>query len=98
MIHPTPGRVVWFYPPTNSAESGFVTPGNGEPMAAIVAKVWGDRCVNLTVFDASGNTHGKCSVTLLQDDDTPPEYGDYAAWMPYQKGQAAKADALQSKE
>lgn len=31
------------------------------------------------------------SLKLLQDDDKAPEYV-YAEWMPYQKGQAAKAD------
>lgn len=92
MITPTPGRVVWYVPaPTES--SNFCKPGNDDPCAAIVARVWGDRMVNLTVFDANGLTHSRTSVQLLQDDDTP-NGPSYAMWMPYQKGQAAKAEAL----
>jgi hypothetical protein len=88
MIPPTPGRVVWYYPP--KTETGFCAPGNGEPCAAIVAKVWGERCVNLAVFDANGVSHGRCSVPLLQDNDVAPEHGYYATWMPYQKAQHEK--------
>jgi hypothetical protein len=90
MIQPTIGRVVWFTPSSNSGSEDFAP---GAPLAAIVAHVHGDRMVNLAVFDANGVAHSRTSVTLLQDDDTPPEGGYFAEWMPYQKGQAAKTEA-----
>jgi hypothetical protein len=92
VIKPTIGRVVWFHPSSNSAESGF-TPS---PIcAAIVAYVHSDSCVNLAVFDGNGVSHSKTSVTLIQDGETPPEGGYYCEWMPYQKGQAAKTEAIE---
>ena len=93
IIKPTVGRVVWYYPPTNSGESGFArhsTPG--EPLAAIIARVWNDNCVNLSVFDANGIAHSRTSVTLIHDDDSKTDSG-HCRWMPFQKGQAAKQDA-----
>lgn len=93
MITPTIGRVVWFHPPTNAAETGFA---GQEICAAIVARVWSDRMVNLTVFDANGVPHSRTSVTLVQDGDTTPSLGYYCEWMPYQKGQAAKTEALEA--
>ncbi len=87
MIKPTIGRVVWFYSTKDS-----------EPMAAIITKVWNDECVNLAVFDPCGILFGKTSVTLIQEYmmTFKPEY-DYAEWMPYQKGQAAKTEELEKK-
>jgi hypothetical protein len=97
MISPTPGRVVW-YVPGASESADFADPSNGDPCAAIVARVWSDRMVNLAVFDANGKTHSRCSVKLLQDDDKPDYEGQpHAMWMPYQKGQAAKTEALEAK-
>lgn len=93
MIKPTVGRVVLYHPPTNCAESGFAS---AETCAAIIAHVWSDTCVNLAVFDANGKAHNRTSVLLLQDgNDTPA--GGYCEWMPYQKGQAAKTEALEAK-
>lgn len=87
MIEPTIGRVVWFTP----AKTDESLSGSSQPLAALVAHVHSDRCVNLAVFDANGGgSHSRTSVTLLQDDDVAPEAGYYAEWMPYQKGQAAK--------
>jgi hypothetical protein len=93
MIKPTVGRVVWFTPPNNSAESGFSGYG-GQPMAATVAYVWNDRLVNLQVTDHAGVAHAKTSVPLIQDDEPKPD-GYYCEWMPYQKGQAAKTEQLE---
>lgn len=90
MISPSIGRIVWFWPAKEPHE-----PKVEQPNAAIVAYVWHDRMVNLTVFDSNGNSRGETSVVLLQDDDLPNEYGRFASWMPYQKGQAAKAEALE---
>ena len=93
MIKPTVGRVVWYHPDRNSAESGFAS---SETCAAIIAHVWSDTCVNLAVFDANGVAHNRTSVYLLQDGSERPG-SSYCEWMPYQKGQAAKTEALEAK-
>lgn len=91
MIEPTVGRVVWFTP----AGGDIRFADYKAPFAAHVAYVWGPRCVNLMVILPNGSgVVGETSVTLLQDDDLPRDFGRYAEWMPYQKGQAAKSDAL----
>ena len=87
MIQPTVGRVVWFY---HSGE-----PEN--PMAAIVAKVLDDRLVNLMAITHEGHPHPRQSVALLQDNDVPGERLEWCAWMPFQKGQAAKYEAEAAK-
>jgi len=94
MIRPTPGRVVWFTP-SKLTQMGqlFTHHDANEPLAAIVVHVWGDRLVNLVVFDSNGVSHSRTSVPLLQEDDAKPENGYFCAWMPYQVGQAAKAEA-----
>lgn len=86
MIQPTVGRVVWYYP-AGEAEK--------PPMAAIVAAVWSDTCVNLAIFDRSGRPFEKppTSILLLQDDNPRPSGGNFCAWMPYQVGQAKKHEA-----
>jgi hypothetical protein len=92
MIKPTIGRVVWFHPSNDGGESGFAP----SPIcAAIVAYVHSDTCVNLAVFDGNGAAHSKTSVTLIQEGDAAPA-GYYCEWMPYQKGQAAKTEALEA--
>jgi hypothetical protein len=92
-ITPTVGRVVWFYPPSNSIETGFSGPAEGEPLAAIIARAWNDSMVNLTVFDASGRPHPRTSVPLVQEDKIAPR-GNYCTWMPFQKGQARAQAAV----
>ena len=92
MIQPTVGRVVWFTPPVADDPRFDVK----QPLAGIVAYVWNDRMVNLTVCLPNGEITGVTSVTLLQDDDQKPEYGRFAAWMPYQKGQAARTEAAEA--
>jgi hypothetical protein len=83
MISPTIGRVVLFHPANP----------HDQPFPALVAYVHSDRMVNLAVFDSNGNPFGKTSVQLLQDGDPTPDWC-YCEWMPFQKGQAAKYDAL----
>lgn len=94
MIKPTIGRVVWFTPSRNSTEADFThhdsTPP--QPHAALIAYVWSDSLVNLTVFDHDGRQHSKTSVPLIQEGEPKPEYGYFASWMPFQVGQA-KAQA-----
>ena len=96
MILPTIGRQVWYQ--HGGAHLGDMTiryPGpdaNTQPMAATVVYVWADRMVSLDVIDHAGKHYAMTSVPLLQDDDTPPDH-PYAQWMPYQVGQAKKAEA-----
>ena len=79
-ITPTVGRVVWYWPSPNCCY-----PINaGAPLAAIIACVWTDSCVNLAVFDANGNSHSECSQLLWQEGMAKPSHC-YAEWMPYQK-------------
>ena len=81
MILPTVGRVVWFYKYSQGQ-------GHKGPLAAHVAHVHGDDCVNLMVIDQNGSPRSETSVKLVQEDDEAPT-NDYCTWMPYQKGQAA---------
>lgn len=99
MIEPTVGRKVWYRPSAadKAGNFGMKTAGD-QPLDATVVAVWGPRTVNLAVLDANGNPFTRTSVPLLQDDDTPPTnaageiQGGYAEWMPFQKGQAARAN------
>jgi len=88
MITPTVGRVVWYYDPNLS---GQVRVG---PLAAVIAFVHSDSLVNLMVIGTSGISMSRASVPLLQDGDPVPD-SNYCEWMPYQKGQAAKVEALE---
>ena len=92
VIHPTNGRIVWYQ---KSDNQHHITQ-RGQPLAAMVCHVWGDRLVNLKVTDADGIDHAVTSVPLMQQGDLEPTPGGfYAYWMPYQQGQAAKAEALE---
>ena len=73
VITPTPGRIVWFHPAPHDGMAQL----NGQPLAAIVAGVHHDRLVNLSVFDAYGNTQQRSNVTLVQPIDTLPDGGAY---------------------
>jgi hypothetical protein len=94
MITPTVGRVVWFFPADHGEGLAFRVP---QPLSASVAYVWNDRLINIGGFDADGHAFSRTSVPLLQDDDLKPE-GGFCAWMPYQKGQAAKYEALEAQK
>ena len=85
MIKPSIGRVVWFQPSKPEDQ-----PLRDQPYAALVTYVWSDTMVNLAVFDQSGTPFSAMSVRLLQDDEEKPQFGHFAEWMPFQKGQAAK--------
>lgn len=85
MIQPTVGRVVLVHRGMSS-----------QPEAAFVCFVHSDRMINVGGFDKNGVPFASCSVQLLQDDDKPLG-ALYAEWMPYQKGQAAKTEALEQK-
>ena len=95
MIKPTVGRVVHYHPYITDTELAFTV---GEPLAAIITKVWTDRMVSLAVFDANGNAFGRISVYLFQGDAANPNENamPFAEWVPYQTGQAAKTEKLQA--
>lgn len=84
IIKPTVGRVVWYYPAGHH--------GDNQPLAALVAHVWSDTCVNLAIFDANGSPFvaPPTSVLLIQEGNPVPTGGNYCTWMPYQMGQAKK--------
>ncbi len=86
MIKPTVGRIVHYHPdPFDNIAPGI--PG-GAPLAAIIATVWSDTCVNLAVFDANGVSCSRTSVLLWQEGNARPS-NSFCEWMPYQKQVAA---------
>lgn len=93
VITPTVGRVVWYRP----NELDPIRLDSKQPLAALVTYVHSDNMVNLVVFDPNGTAAGRTSVTLVQDGDPILGGSSYCEWMPYQKGQAAKAEALEAK-
>jgi hypothetical protein len=79
IIQPTVGRRVLFKPnPVNLPDLVF---------AADVVAVQGDRCVNLSVFDANGQRFSRLGVVLVQEGDEAPPL-PHALWMDYQRNQA----------
>jgi hypothetical protein len=94
IILPTIGRVVWFTPSRLTGDYYFTHIDSRKPLAAIVAHVFNDALVNLTVFDSNGQSHSRTSVPLVQEGEAKPEQGYaqgyFCEWMPYQVGQAAK--------
>lgn len=96
IIKPTVGRVLWFYPGTLYAEGrGIAYSDPGQPLSAMIAYVHSDSMVNITAWDQNGKKFSVTSVPLIQGDDKVPE-SFHCVWMPYQKGQAAKTEALEA--
>ena len=91
-IKPTVGRVVHFYAPI----ADIIHASGPGPFAAVIAYVHSDSMVNLAVFDSNGNACSRTSVTLVQEGDARPA-GMFCEWMPYQKGQAAKTEAVEAR-
>lgn len=98
MIKPTNGRIVLYTPTLVDIQGGMSQRNGVTPLAAMVVDVWGDRAINITVFDSIGERHARTYVQLLQDDDERPIGGGFATWMDHQKGQAAKTEALEAAE
>jgi len=92
IITPTVGRVVWFTPHPEQDNRFDKT----QPLAAIVAYVWHDRMVNLTVVEQDGISHAATSVYLVQPDETAPWRAAFCTWMPYQVGQAERTQRAES--
>jgi len=93
MISPTVGRVVLYHPPESERIAGQP---NDQPLDAHVTYVWSDRLINIMAVTPNGVPYGATSVVLIQDDDPRPP-GRFCEWMQYQKGQAAKYEALEAK-
>lgn len=87
-IPPTIGRVVHYF---ERGSDGNVT----GPLTALVVHVWSDAVVNLAVFSANGLLAQVTSVSLVQGNDDAGPFSRWCEWMPFQKGQAAKAEAEQ---
>jgi hypothetical protein len=104
-ITPTIGRKVWYYPSSNDLNQNQSHPmlqfaphdGVLQPFDADVVYVWNERGVNLVVKDHDGGVHVRRSVRLLQGNDTAGPDEAHAAWMPYQRGQAARTDAAEQR-
>jgi hypothetical protein len=87
VIKPTVGRIVW-YRPSQAFDAGMTVHDWLQPLAATVAYVWSDTCVNLDVVDHNGVHHARTSVTLHQGEG-PCTSSPFAEWMPYQKSVAS---------
>lgn len=86
VIFPTVGRIVLYHPANTDLS-----------LAAIITKVIDDSTINLTVFRGDGIPFSAVNTLLLQEDHTKPFSQDWATWMPYQKGQAAKTEEIEKK-
>ncbi|MFV3090164.1 hypothetical protein ACNJYG_06665 [Pseudomonas sp. GW6] len=95
-IKPTVGRVLHFIPTAEYAASrSMVFSDPSQPLAATIVYVHSDTMVNLVVMDQVGVPFDVRSVPLAQG-DTLAGGSFYAQWMPYQKGQAAKTESLET--
>ena len=77
---------MWFW--KNGEKEGV------QPETGLVAYVHSYSMVNLAVFSHNGEQRAETSVYLLPDGNERLA-NRYATWMPYQKGQAAKLEALE---
>lgn len=84
IIKPTVGRVVLVKGPN--------IPPEGWP--ALITAVWSDFCINVAGFTTGGSPFARSSLELAQEGRPIHSLGEYAEWMPFQKGQAAKTEAL----
>lgn len=84
-VIPTVGRVMWFFTQENLTE----------PLAAIVTGVITDSHINAAVFSYNGNPMSYSNLLVVQDGEARPSSElvyHWVEWMPYQKGQAQKAN------
>jgi len=71
---PSLGRIVLVNDPGHESNGTTEHP-------AIINRVWSDVCVNLTVFPDYGAPYTKTSVTLHEDESTPPQPNEWR-WPP----------------
>lgn len=90
IIKPTIGRVVLVFNRRENARPQY-------PEAALVSYVHSDTLINVGGVDHSGVPFSVTSIELEQEGrGTFAEGVQHAEWMPYQKGQAAKTEALET--
>jgi len=88
LIKPTVGRVVLVFDRPHAHTE--------QPEAALITYVHNDQLINVGGFDANGHPFQLTSLYLVQSDKDHSEGMQRAEWMPYQKGQAAKTEQLES--
>lgn len=88
MIKPSIGRVVWYFPNGKKDRDAGI-----QPMAALVAYVHSDTCINIGYFDQSGVARSQTSVQLEQEPGDSDWSSSFCCWMPYQQAQAKKHEA-----
>jgi len=88
MIKPTVGRVVWYWP-SGKAEKEL----GAQPLAAQIAFVHDDHCINIGYLDRNGFAYAATSVPLVQEGDEMIPTGPFCEWMPYQKAVASGQQA-----
>lgn len=93
MIVPTIGRKVWYWPIN---EYGMRVHSLEQACDATIVYVWGDTSVNLKIVDHQGGEHVRTSAFLHQGEIENKPSSSCATWMPYQAGQAAKAQGAAS--
>lgn len=96
MITPTVGRVVLVQRLGKSLDEAHQVTDLTAPEPAFITCVHEDRIINVAGFTQTGDPFAANGIALLQDDDPKPEGETFAYWMPYQKGQAAKAATVQT--
>lgn len=99
MIEPTIGRVVWIYGRGCDEDDEPTTPED-KPEMAHIADCWlgkdGRWYLNVGGLDHEGHFFNERIVQLVQEFKHPTVSNrPFATWMPYQKGQAAKTEALE---
>lgn len=90
-IEPTVGRVVWFWPADRTHSRN-----PEQPRAATIALVLEDSRCNLGYLTTLGIHLNAQDVPHWDGEGVPPPR-PYWEWMPYQKGQAAKTEALEAR-
>lgn len=65
------GKIVRYMP--GSGDFGTLEYTYTMPLAAIITHVWGERLVNLAVFDREGATHPRRCVSYYPENEWHPE-------------------------
>jgi hypothetical protein len=91
VITPTIGRVVWYWP-ASAEPLQIIEPT--QPFKADIVCVHADGTINLAGYDHGGAPFAESHCPLWEGEGARPE-GSCWQWMPYQKGQAAKAEVLE---
>lgn len=97
-IKPTIGRKVWLWVSTNIMGADAVRDSK-QAFDASIAFVNGDGTITVTFADHSGRPGTYSDVEIHDPKESDQHTGGghaYCTWMPYQKGQAAKAEATQA--